>query len=526
MSFRALAPALLLLGGLLWSAPALGWQGRYVGLWSYTDVESQDSRVLQHRYDASTERTFREGLDGKLHLALRYRTRPGEENTDLLQSRFQGDLRSARWRLYGQLAPWQDKAPGENRPREQYRQAGIDASVGAGARVVAEWQRRDEESVYGKSAYEDKRVELMQALGAFRWNAQWRRLNSGPTGSSVADLETEEWRGGVSSQHVLGKLTLQTGWQGLTSRLSVREAHQRTTTHRLNVDGSWRAARTVTVGANALARLGSTEFEGRPSTDIDERNLAAGVTWRPWTSLDLRLSRDYRSREIQSGRAESDFVRFEGRFRRPAYRRLMFQTGYERSFDLKDEIGVPRNTAYGRLDGPLRPGLLGSAELRLSESAGGVSTGRLWRRLLQLRAEPTRTSRLEITWQKEDLPRIQDVAQTDREWRLVGGLDPMPSASLTTTFVRRNGSGRITREETLTSFAATWRPSRRSSVVVDTSNRVSRVNGVETTNRIASADLTLWIQGEMRLVGSGRRSWGHGVPVTRTVSLTVEKAFP
>jgi hypothetical protein len=520
----------LLIGALVWPAleagPAAALEGRYIGLWSYTDARSRDTRVLQHRYDATSQRTFREGLDGKLHVGLRYRTLPGESEAELFQSRFQGDLRGARWRLYGQLAPWQDKAAGPVPPRERYLHLGADWSFRGAARVVAEWQRRDEDSFLGRSAYEDRRVELSDVLGPYRWHAQWRRLDRGPAGSSAADHETQEWRGGLAGQHVLGPVVLQTGWQGLTSRMTLGDSRQDTDTHRLNAGGTWRAARTVTVTADGLARLGRTEATGRPARDIDERSLGAGVGWRPWTALDFRLSRDYRSREAETGRAESDYLRFEGRFRREAWRKVVFQSGYERTFDLQDEVGVPRNVAYGRLDGPIREGLEGSAELRVSESAGGVSTGRLWKRLWQLRAQPWRSTRLELTWQKDDLPRVLDVPQTDREWRLVAGFDPFRAATLTGTAVRRDGEGRIDREERFGSVAASWRPSRRSSLLVDASDRVTRVNGVESVTRIAGTDLTLWFPGETRVVGSARRSWGRGRPVTRSVSVTVEKAFP
>jgi hypothetical protein len=513
---------------MLLAARAEALEGHYVGGYTYTDEGGASFRMMQHRYNAGARRSFTETLGGEFHVALNYRTRPGESDTELLQSRMLGDLRGSGWRLFGQFAPWQDKTPGVDPPRERYRQVGLEWTVPAlGPHLAASWEGRDGDSDFGRSAFEDKRLRLSDAIGPIAWDAQWRRLDSRRVAPSSSRTETEEWRGELATTRAWDRATWQAGWEGINSDLRIGESRQRTVTHRLHTEGTWRPARTVSLSATALGRFGESDLTGAATRDIDERAYGAGATWRPWTSLDLELTRDYRRTAFTSegGDRISDYVRFRSRFQQRVFRESMFQSGFEQTFDRRDEAGVPRNSAWARVDGPIREGLAGRAELRVSGSAGSVSTGRQWRRLLQLRATPTRESRLEVTWQKEDLPEVAGVGQDEREWRIVGGLDPSASTTFTTTVVRRDGRGRIPRTERLASFAATWRPGPRSSIGFDGSVRESTVLGAETSENVIGTEVTTWLPGEYRLVGSARRSTTGGDAVRRIFSMSVEKAF-
>ena len=92
---------------------AMGFQGRYLG--SYVVTEELDERSsLQHRYDVSGQRMLTPEIDMNLNASLRYSTEPGRDDTELLRSRFFGNIRGPRWRVRGQLIPWQDRSPGPN----------------------------------------------------------------------------------------------------------------------------------------------------------------------------------------------------------------------------------------------------------------------------------------------------------------------------------------------------------------------------------------------------------------------------
>ena len=77
---------------------ATGLEGRYIGS-VYRTEGVGDGEIMRHLYDVMGRRDLPSDLDLRLRMSLDYHSRPGTADSDLLRSRFQGDLRrGSTWR--------------------------------------------------------------------------------------------------------------------------------------------------------------------------------------------------------------------------------------------------------------------------------------------------------------------------------------------------------------------------------------------------------------------------------------------
>jgi hypothetical protein len=508
---------------LLAAGPARGLElnGRYLGSYVRTETGGFIDDAMQHRYDVGTQSTTPGGLTLDLRTSLQYRTRL-EPETSLFRSRFFGDLNSPRWRLHGQFVPWQAIAPGDEPPHERYGQLGLDLTPARLPHLSLYFDRRDR-AVGGRPSWsQDRRGDLSYALGGLAANLGFRRLDTASPASSAAPTVTEGWRGGLGAGGTWKKLSARADYDALRTDFSSRERRRELTTHRLNATGDWALHRRLWLGG---AWPGGVDPR-IVILDIDERSLDAHAGCRPVDGLDLELQREYRHRQDATADVISDYLRFQSIFRRQVVRDMSFQAGYARSHPLRAQQGeIPNDAIYGQVDGRLRRSIDGRAEIRVARAVGSAdTTGALWHRLLQVRTFPNRSTRLDITWSKDTLPRVAGAAQRDRQWEVVTGYEPARALSFVASWRRLDGEGRARRRENLTSLTTSWQPRQRVTLGTNWSWRTARLDGVRSSERVAGVDLGFWFPGEYRTQGSWRYQSGDENP-GRTYNVSVSKSF-
>jgi len=500
-------------------------RSRWVGSFHHQTGDGEGNTMSQ-QYDLTMYRDQPGGLLYRFGTSLNYFSRPGETGVDLFRSRLFGEVRDRRWRLSGQYTPWQDVSATSATGREQRGQLHFDVSpVRAGA-LALDYKRQDREGLLGRSYYEDAQARVETHSEALTAGASVRRLNQGS--DQAPTTVTTEARGAVSSHQRLNRaVVLQEAYDVVHTTTDNVERHTVYTTHQGNVGGTWTPYRRLRVGGNAFLRKGSTE-DNAPGGDsrIDERDLVGRAEATPWTGLDLRLSREYHSRLAGERNETSDFLRAEALLRRPLYRGVGFQTGILNTTDLKSSGGwVPATTAFLILDGALRRGVAGRAELRVSQPTVIDVDGLTWRRLLQIRTIPSRASRFEITWWRDNLPRVQGAAQNETHWEFILGIKPSPASDVTVSHSRLDGTGRQMRQERYGALTLTWKAGDRTAVSANASRRASLLEPIKSTENLVGLDLTFFMPREFRTKLTWRHRTGLDLGTASSYGVTVDKTF-
>ena len=523
---------------------------------------------MRFRYDVGTQETAPAGVDMNLRMSLQFQRRPGESDSDLLRSRFYGDLRRAALRLHGQFVPWQPTAAGASPPRDHDVQLGADFAPPRAPRLGLNYSRLDRDRADGRAQSDDRRADVSYALGGLGAEIAFRRLEAQPAGRDPIASKTKEWHGGLHGAGSLGSLSGQGAYDALISDFRQRERHREFTSHGVNLGASWNPIARFTLSASALGRWGRTDDNALPSDrSIDERYVSGDAQVRPLSGLDLSLLSESRRRKESGSDASADYLQFQGNLRRPIREGFFLQTGFARTVTLESSQGeVPNSSAYAFVEGRMRKGIDGRAELRGSSSSD-ESAGTQWHRLVQLRTRPRSTTRLDVTWSKDTLPIaiierrvagpadssgtqvdtltvIPGVAQQDHQWEITGGYDPRPGATVVASLRLLDGAGRIDRSERLTTVTATWRAARRTTLSWNWSWRrarsafettvatievgldtvTTRVE-TETTEIVRGIDVTGRLPGEFRVIGSWRSASGSGREGSVTYSVTLDRNF-
>lgn len=525
MGSRRSALGLLLACGIAWCAPdrVEGYSGRYLG--SVTRYEgAEEVSTTHHTYDVQTSKALGRSVEMNLRLAMRYQARLGESNQDLLGSRYYGDIRGASWRMRGQFTPWQDVATGAASPRGRNAQIGLALAPRALPQLDLNYQRGDEQSSLGRSLSDDRRVTVSYSPGILQTSAGYRRVVRDVRESSSADARTVEWKASAGVAPSWRRLALRSSYEYLATDHRSAARRRDSNTHTVDGSATWQLARRLSMGTTALLRRGDTDDNAAPLIrDVDERSWGARVGYRMNLGLELQASREYRRVAVTGGDETSDYGRFQATLRRPLFRRLDFQSGYQKNLDLASGP-VPADEVYAQVDGPLRRSLSGRVEVRTTASDTRQG-GRRWRRLAQLRGDATPDLHLEATWRRSSAPDSLGPGLSESEWSGTVGFAPQSALGGVANLRRLDRTGRLESQERLANFLLTWRSNERSQVSFNWSRRVSTGAVFETRERTFGADLQTWLPGDYRISASGRRSSGDSRTATTTYSVTMEKSF-
>jgi hypothetical protein len=536
--------------------------GQFVGSFHHTEGAAEED-LMRFRYDVGARETTPGGVDVNLRMSLQFQNRPGETDSDLLRSRFFGDLRRSALRLHGQLVPWQSSAAGASPPREHNVQVGADFTPARAPRVSLNFSRRDRDRGDGRAQSDDRRAAVSYALGGLGAEVAFRRIDSRPSGEDPVATRTNEWRGELRGGASRGGLSLQGAYDALLSDFRQRERRREFASHGVNLGAAWNPAVRFTLNGSALGRWGRTDDNAMPDRTLDERYVTGSAQYRPVNGVDLTLLSESRRRREASGDLSADYMQLQGNLRRPIRGAFALQTGFARTMTIASSPGeVPSTSAYAFVDGRLRRGLDARAEVRGARQKGAPSGGTQWHRLVQVRTRPRPATRIDVTWSIETLPiatierRASDpadtsgaqvdtlsvipgVTQEDRQWEVTGGYDVRRSLSLVASHRLLDGEGRIDRSERLTSMTASWRASRRMTIAWNASWRRSRSRfeaaaegggasprvDAETTEIVRGIDLSSRLPGKFRVVASWRSASVSEREGSVTYSATLDKSF-
>ena len=480
--------------------------------------------------DATNRSTLAQGIELDVGTSLRYEAEPwggpgrGFTDTDLLRSRFFADVRAEQrrtaWRLHGQFVPWQRTQPTPDIPRRRDVQVGLDFLPRNLPQLLFNFTRADRETQAGLSSSEDRRADLRFARGNFGTNLGVRRIETTPSGRTPG-TKTDEFRAGLLGGSAWRRMSWSGTYDALVLHTGTRERDVDQLTHNLNGGVVWALHRKVTVGGNGLTRWLRTADNARPAPDeTRELYLALRADTRPVTGLAVSLLREYRESRTTAGDVVADYARLEALYQRDVVRSTMFQTGLQQTFDLRSRGGgLPNNSAFALVDGMLRRGVNGRAELRLATTTP-VETGLQWRGLLQLRTQPSPRSNFDVLWHVDQLPEIAGEQQRDRTLELVAGYQPTAGTSLVGTHRRLDGTGRIQRDERFWSLNGSWRTSQYSTLSVYASTRQTHLQLLAAQETIVGLDLTWWARENLRVRGTWRQVRGPGENRSYGVILT------
>jgi hypothetical protein len=521
--------ALSMVATMLTAGAARAVDGRYIGSVHRTDLGSRHvlEEFQRHQYDIGGRRSLPAHLDLALRANLQYQARLDVAGQGLMRGRLHADLRASTWRLGAQFVPWQDIAPGEPAARERDLRLSFDLHRARAPRLTAEFGRLDRDNLNGRSSSDDRRIQLAYETRGIGSQLGYRRIEGSSSGTVPFSTVTNEWRGGLTASRSWRTTSVQSSYEGLYSTSLQRERRRELNSHRVAAQATWNPRRRFGMATNLYERWGHSSDNAVPGdNDLSEFAADASAAYRPWDGVQFEALQQFRQRRTPTGYAITQYVQLEGAFRRDVRRGLALQAGYLGSQNLRSQAGeLPNNSAYGLLDGRLRTGIEGRAELRASRAASGPSTGTQWQRLLQLRTRPNRVTRFEVTWRRDTLPKFLGIAQIDRHWDITSGWEPVPGTNLAVSWRWLDGRGRIERAERAVSLAGTWRVTRGSSLGVNWSRRNSTVFGDLTRETVTGADLTFWLPGQLEARGMWRDADGTGRPYTRSFGLSLQKNF-
>jgi len=531
-----------------------------------TGAEEQD--VLRMRYDIGTREQIPAGFDLDLRSSLQFSRRPGESKSDLLRSRFFGEARRSGIRFYGQFVPWQETTSGDGGPEEHNLQLGLALTPRGAPQFDADYnrQRRSRGGVLSES--EDRRARLSYSFGGLGAQASVRRLDAERGPSLQAPSRTDEVRAGINGATRIGSLSLSTDYEASFTDFAAAARRRDAEIHGAHANAAWAIHTRFSAIASAISRWGRTEDNALANPEeIDERYLSGGLQYRPWDGVDLSALREHRRSATTTNRVDTDYFQFDGNFRKPLRQALQFQTGYRHTAATSSDRGeIPNRSAYALLDGRLRAGIDGRAELRASRAASGEIDDTRWVRLAQLRARPTHNTRLDATWTKTTTPFaiitnpdsvsadttapaadtltvVRGVSQDDRQWEIVTSYDPTRAATFVLALRALDGGGRVARRERFGSVSTTWRLARSVNLTGNWSRRTSKSDfaliaetGAETgdagqrvvresAETVVGIDMGGRFSRDFRYSGSWRAISGDSRPSSDTYSITLERTF-
>ncbi len=514
------------IGAALAVHPALAIEGRYLG--TVNRVQGIDGGdAMRHLYEIGGRQPLPRGLDLHLRASLQYQSLLPVRETDLLRSRVFADLRATRWRADAQLAPWQRNVAGNRSSRERQSQLGLHWTPRRGPQVDAGYNRLDREIAGLRSSSEDRQLRAGWGRNGYGVNAGVRRIDARANGAIGAPQRTDEFRGGVHAERSWTKLTTTGQYDGLVAKYQSFARRRSTQTQTLQGQAAWTPERRVSASANVIERWGRADDNAAPSNQrIGERDLTADLSVRPFTGLDLRAVREYRRQGDGVSNHVSDYMQLEMLYRHDVWRAVVLQTGWMSAVQFAGAGGdAPRSTAYGSLDGRLRPGLEARAEVRAARIRAASSVGTQWHELAEVRTRPTAATRINVSWRQDELPDVEGLGQQDREWQVTGSFDPSASTSVSGTWRRLSGQGRVRRAEHHTGLNANWRLTPR--MVAAANGLWRQVSGKADvgSERVFGFDLGFELPNGTRLRGNARETQSTGLVDRRSYSVTVEKTF-
>lgn len=525
MKTRHLEPAMWLCM-VLAAFPARAIEGRYLG--SVNRVEGlEGGDVMRHLYEIGGRQALPRGLDLRLRASLQYQSNLPVRDTDLLRSRLLAEVRGSQWRADAQFVPWQQNTAGYRSSRERQSQLGLHFTPARGPQFDAGYDRLDREVGGLRSASESRRLRAAWNRNGYGVETSVRRIDTQPSAGLEAAQRTDEWRGSARAERTWRKVATGADYEGLVSKFRVRDRRRLLQTQRAQGHATWTPHRMVSATATVLERWGDVEDNAlRTVQPMGERGVTAEVDFRPATGLVVRGLREYRRQDAVGVDIVSDYFQLESRYRHDVWRGVALQTGWMSAMQFAGATAdAPRGTVYGALDGRLRPGLDARTEVRASRVRTAGATGTHWQELTELRTRPTAATRMDVSWRRDAFPALEGQGQTDREWQVTGAIDPAPSASLSGTWRRLRGAGRITRIERHTSLAANWRPARHVALAANAQWRRAEGSNDTGTERAVGLDIALDLPSDTRLRGNTREARTAGLPNRRSYGVTLEKNF-
>jgi len=514
------------IAAVLAAVPAVALEGRYLG--SVNRVEGvQDGDVMRHLYDIGGRQPLPRGLDLRLRASFQYQSNLPVRNTNLLRSRLLGELRATQWRIEGQVLPWQRNTAGYHDSRERQAQFGLHWTPARAPQLDATYDRLDRDIAGLRSASESRRLSAAWNRPGYGAETSVRRIDTQPDAGLGASQRTDEWRGTAHVERAWRKVVTGGDYEGQVSKYSLRERRRRLQTQRIQGHADWTPHRKISASATVLERWGDVDDNSlRVVQPMGERGITAQVDVRPVTGLVLRALREYRRQDELGIDLVSDYLQLEARYRHDVWRGVALQTGWMNAKQFTGATAeAPRGMVYGALDGRLHPGLDARAEVRASQVQTGVSSGTHWQELTELRTRPTAATRMDVSWRRDEFPALDGRGQTDLEWQVTGAFDPSASTSISGTWRRLTGGGRITRHENHTGVSANWRPTRQLSFSANGQWRRARGTNDLGTERVLGFDVALDLARDMRLRGNMRQAQTSGIPNRRSYGVSLEKTF-
>lgn len=507
------------------AAPARALEGRVLG--SLQRVEDwREDDMMRFLYELGGRQQINPSTDLRLRLSLNYYSLLNQHDYDLWSTRLYAQMRAPQWLVDAQYTPWQQVSPLRSAGTERRGHLNLRWMPRRLPHVDALYSRFDRDLNGLRSRTDDRRLRVSYGTDALGGSVGFRRVDTEPGGGIGVGSRTDEWKGDLRSLWAWRQMNVGGNYEGLLSRYRYRERRRELATHQIGMLANYTPVRRVTIGANVLQRWGhltdnATLYPG----DVDESACGAHVQYRATRDLDFQLSREYRRTSGAPTANVSDYMQGEARFRRAMARDFYFQAGYLTILDLASRGGsLPSNTLYGLVDGRLRRGVDGRAELRVARPEGQDLGGTQWHRLLQLRTRPTERFRFEVDWRKDTLPRILGLDQTDREWHFLGGYEPVPGSNLMLSWRRIDGEGRIERAEAEWILSAGHRFAEEASLSVNWSRRSVLHPYAVTIANVLAADLSFWLPSRWQARANYRQDLRDTSPL-RSYGAVLEKRF-
>ncbi len=364
------------------------------------------------------------------------------------------------------------------------------------------------------------------------WADSWAsgastRMTGGPTASIRSPRSCAPESGAGPT---IRRVSLSADYDVLLSDFSARERRRDLEAHRINAALNWRPARSVSLFGTALQRWQSTDDNAFPlPIDTDETFLSAGVQYQPIVPLTFQLARDYRQTNEVQGRLIADYLRFETTFRDQVWRRVELLAGFRRTERIKDSsenrAGIPTNSVYAMLDGPILRGMAGRAEASYQRDSSTDIRRDQSRQLLQLRTVPVPTTRFDITWTRLSQPDFAGLRQGTRQWDLLLGYNPTQNFSFVASHRRDTAEGLVIRVDNVTSLNASWTATREVTLAANWERRRSRLRSFESEERLFGFDLGFWLPREFRVLLSTQQVEQQNGPRSRYYSANLQKDF-
>jgi hypothetical protein len=517
------AAGVALLAG--WASTTHALEGRVLGSLQHVE-DVRDDDMLRFLYDLGGRQTLTERSELRLRLSLNYYSVLNQNNYDLWSSRLYAQMRAPEWLVDAQYSPWQQVSPLRNAGRERSGNFGVHWMPRGLPQVEALYSRLDRDLGGFHSFSNDRRIRLSYGREAIGGSVGFRRVDTEPGGGIGVGSRTDEWKGDLRGSRSWRTVNVGGNFETLLSRYRYRERRRELATQQLALNGSYTPARRLTIGGNILQRWGHfSDNATRLPGEVDESAYGLNVQYRATSDLDFKAAREYRRQAANPRAITSDYLQGEVRFRRAMARDFYFQTGYLAILDLASHRGsLPSNSAYAMVDGKLRRGIDGRAEVRASRSEGEGVSGTQWHRSVQLRTRPARQVRFEAEWRKDSLPRFFGLDQNDREWHLLGGYELGPGSTLALSWRRLDGSGRVERGEAEWILSGGHRFGNDSNLSVNWSRRNVLRPYRETVSDVLAVDLGFWLPMTWQARGNYRQDLRYA-DAHRSYGLVLEKRF-